>query len=88
MSEKWAWIWVLRKDGWMRRIPLALPLSSELMMNESFAIAIRNRMEECEPELPALSCSEIVNRRFVLQRVKETGEHALPWAEPHFYKEV
>lgn len=88
MHEKWAWVWVVRRDGWMRRIPLALPLFREFVMNESLGIAIQNRMVESETGLPPVSCKQIFQRRFVLQTVKEIGENALPWADPHFYKEV
>ena len=85
MTEKWAWVWVVRKDGWMRRIPLALPLGSEIMMHEPLLAMIRERIsDDAGPVLE----HEICNLRFVLQRVKNAGEHALPWAEPHFYKEV
>lgn len=84
---KWAWVWVVRKDGWMRRLPLALPLYPEMRITEPDERAIIERIKEDDPPASPENLN-LCNRIFKLQRIKTNGEHALPWAEPHYYSEV
>ncbi|UCF48535.1 MAG: hypothetical protein JSU89_15445 [Myxococcales bacterium] len=84
--EKWAWTWVVRRDGWMRRLPLALPLFSELKIHEPAENAICQRMLDAG-EAPPENLN-VRHRVFRLQKIKTTGENALPWAEPHYYQEI
>lgn len=85
--SNWAYVWVVRKDGWMRRLPLALPLQREMRINELAEETISARLRDEDPLAPDAGL-QLKHRIFVLQRVRANQEQGLPWAEPHFYLEI
>lgn len=76
-------LWVVRRDGWMRRQEFAFPLDRYLQIRDPlpYVSTIAKIDSEAEPE-PVVA----VTRCFALREVKNID--CVPWGDSCFYQEV
>jgi len=78
-----ALVWLIRRDGWMRRVVLGTPLPEMVCVNETGEITLGGSSK------PAPVGPKIIERRFQRMRLmKPKAMDWLPWHEPYYYREV
>ena len=77
-----ALVWIIRRDGWMRRVVLGTPLPEMLCVGEKGELSLAGAA------LPT-SDRPFTTRRFQRMRLETPkGVDWLPWFEPYYYREV